>query len=103
MSATMKFTKSPQAVDGMGKYGYHADQLFTLGCLEAGCTLLYLIPQTSVLGAMLLTGYLGGAVATHYRVGEPLWINAVMVGVFIWLGLLLREPRLRVLTPIRRR
>jgi hypothetical protein len=63
-------------------------------------TALYLIPRTSTLGAILLTGYLGGATATHVRVGEPFYFP-VIFGALIWLGLLLREPRLRLLLPLR--
>ena len=68
------------------------------------CTVLYLIPRTSVLGAILLTGYLGGAVATHVRVGGPLFsvIFPVIFGVLVWGGLYLREDRLRTLLPLRR-
>jgi hypothetical protein len=68
------------------------------------CTLLYAAPQTAVLGAILLTGYLGGAVATHVRVGDPLFSHilfGVYVGVFLWLGLYLRDARLRALVPLR--
>jgi len=68
------------------------------------CTVLYLIPRTSVLGAILLTGYLGGAVATHARVGDPLFTHILFpfyFGVMLWGGLFLREPRLRELIPLR--
>jgi hypothetical protein len=63
--------------------------------------ILYAIPQTAVLGAILLTGYLGGAVSTHVRAGEPFFFP-VIVGVLVWLGLVLRDPRLRSLAPLRR-
>jgi len=68
------------------------------------CTVLYLIPLTSVLGAILLTGYLGGAVATHVRAGEGLFslVFPIIFGVLIWLGLYLRDDRLRALVPLRR-
>jgi len=72
--------------------------------LLLACTLLYAAPQTAVLGAILLTGYLGGAVVTHVRVGDPLFSHilfGVYVGVFLWLGLYLRDPRLRALVPLR--
>jgi DoxX-like protein len=65
------------------------------------CTLIYAIPQTSILGAILLTGYLGGATASHLRVGEPFYLP-VIIGVLFWLGIYLREDRLRALVPLRR-
>lgn len=72
-----------------------------LGVVQVACTLIYLIPQTAVLGAILLTGFLGGAVATHVRVSEPFFMP-IIVAVVFWLGLYLREPRLRALVPWRR-
>jgi hypothetical protein len=75
-----------------------------LGVLLLACTLLYAWPRTAVLGAILLTGYLGGAVATHVRVGDPLFTHdlfGVYVGVLSWLGLYLRDARLRTLVPLR--
>lgn len=101
MSATLKFIKSPDVIAGMAQFGYQENILFTLGCLELGCTLLYIFPRTAVLGAILLTGYLGGATATHARVGDIHWIIPVVLGVVIWLGLWLRDERLRALTPFR--
>jgi hypothetical protein len=70
--------------------------------VELICTLLYLVPRTSYLGAILLTGYLGGATASTLRVGDP-WIFPVMAGILLWGGLYLRDPRLRALIPLRRR
>ena len=70
VSAAMKFAKPAPVMEGMAKHGYSEDVIFGLGVVELACTVLYLIPQTSVLGAILLTGYLGGATATHVRVGE---------------------------------
>jgi hypothetical protein len=71
-----------------------------LGILELTCTVLYLIPQTAVLGAILLTGYLGGAIATHVRLGEGI-IMHVVIGIVFWLGIYLRDSRLRALIPLR--
>jgi hypothetical protein len=65
------------------------------------CTVVYAIPITSVLGAILLTGYLGGATATHVRIGQPFWFP-VIVGVLLWAALFLREERLRALIPLRK-
>src|SRR5258708_1977757 len=75
----------------------------TLGVLTLGCTLLYAFPRTAVLGAILLTGFLGGAVAAHLRVGDPLFSHVlfgVYLGVFAWGGLYLRDGRLRALIPL---
>jgi hypothetical protein len=71
-----------------------------LGILELSCTLLYVIPRTSVLGAILLTGYLGGATATTVRIGDPFYLP-VLFGIMVWGGLFLRDPRLRSLIPLR--
>jgi hypothetical protein len=93
-SAIMKLVKPPMVLEGFGKYGYAEGIITPLGIVELTCTIIYLIPQTSVLGAILLTGYLGGAVSTHVRAGEP-FIGAVGCGVLVWLGLFLRNSRLR--------
>jgi hypothetical protein len=90
----------------MGQLGYPptAELARTLGVLTIVCTLLYAWPQTAVLGAILLTGYLGGAMATHLRVGSPLFTHlffGLYLGLMIWGGLWLREPRLRALIPLR--
>jgi hypothetical protein len=78
--------------------------ILPLGILLLVCTVLYIVPKTSVLGAILLTGYLGGAVATHVRVANPLFTHQlfpVYLGVLIWLGLWLRDTRVRNLLPLR--
>jgi hypothetical protein len=72
-----------------------------LGITEVACTIIYLIPRTAVLGAILLTGYFGGATATHVRVGDPSFVGPVVLGVLVWLGLFLRDDRLRALIPLR--
>lgn len=100
MSAGMKFTKGPEVMEGMAKFGYAESVVIPLGIVELACTILYVIPQTSVLGAILLTGYLGGATATHVRVGD-VFIAPVIAGVLVWAGLYLRDPRLRALIPLR--
>lgn len=74
--------------------------IIALGVTELACTLIYVVPQTATLGAILLTGYLGGAIATHVRIADPFWGPAVG-GILVWLGLFLREPRLRKLIPLR--
>jgi hypothetical protein len=104
MSGTMKLTRGTQVLEGFAKFGYPESVIFPLGVVELVSTLLYVIPQTSVLGAILLTGYLGGATATHVRVGDPLmtFMTPVILGVLVWLGLYLRHPRIRALFPLRR-
>jgi hypothetical protein len=69
--------------------------------LEVGCTIVYLIPRTAMLGAILMTGYLGGATATNARVGDPSFIGPILAGVFLWAGLYLRDGRLSGLIPVR--
>jgi hypothetical protein len=82
------------------KGGFPANTLTPIGILEVVCTLLYAFPRTAVLGAILLTGYLGGATVVHVRGGEP-FIAPVLIGCIVWLGIYLREPRLHALTPWR--
>jgi hypothetical protein len=101
MSAVMKFMGGPQVLQGFSHFGWPENMLITLGVLEAGSVVLYLIPQTAVLGAIVLTGYLGGALSTHLRIGESVYIHVVL-GFLIWGGLYLRDSRLRELLPIRK-
>ena len=101
-AAVMAFARTPQVVEGMSKFGYPESALLVIGVLELGSVLIYLIPRTAVLGAILTTGYLGGAIATHVRVGDPGWPTALILGIFVWAGLYLRDERLRALLPLRR-
>jgi hypothetical protein len=101
MSAYFKFAQGPDVEKGMMHLGWEMKVLVALAITEISCTLLYLIPQTAVLGAVLLTGYLGGATATHVRVGDPFWIPIVL-GMLVWLGLWLRDDRLKALLPLRK-
>jgi DoxX-like family len=101
MSAVMKFVQPQQLVEGFPKLGYDLSLAVPLGIVEIVCTLIYVVPGTAVLGAILLTGYLGGATATHVRVGEPFFFP-VILGVLVWLGLYLRDDRVRALLPWRR-
>ena len=92
-------------MEGTVKLGYPETVIVPLGIILLTCTILYVIPRTSVLGAILLTGYLGGAVATHVRVGDPLFTHVlfpVYLGVLIWGGLYLRDDRLPALIPLKR-
>jgi DoxX-like family len=95
--------QTPDVRASFAKFGYPEGILPGLGVVEFVCAALYLIPQTSVLGAILLTGYLGGATATHVRVSDPVWIVPVTVGVLIWAGVFLRDERLGALVPLRRK
>ena|SRR5215510_14884198 len=100
MSASMKFVKPAFVVESFKHLGLPEHLALGLGILELACTLVYLVPQTAVLGAILLTGYLGGAILTHLRIGEPIFAE-ILLGVMIWAGLYLRERRIRALIPFR--
>ncbi len=106
MSAAFKLvggvTGSRELMDNWIASGYPPAALLPIGVVELACAILYVIPRTSVLGAVLVTGYLGGAVATHVRLSQGVWIAPAILGALAWLGLLLREPRLRPLLPLRR-
>jgi hypothetical protein len=83
-------------LEAFRRLGYPVELARSLGALLLSCTALYVIPRTQVLGALLLTAYLGGATATHVRIGDPFWFPIVM-GVLLWASIYLREPRLRAL------
>jgi hypothetical protein len=100
MSGVMKVMQPPEVLEGMAKSGWDLKLLIPLAIVEIVCTVIYVIPQTAVLGAILLTGYLGGATATHVRQGESVLIP-VGLGVLVWLGLYLRDARVRSLAPWR--
>jgi hypothetical protein len=98
--ATMKLVKPRFVVEATVKLGYPESTIVGIGCVLLLCTILYAIPQTSIFGAVLLTGYLGGAVATHVRVGDPLFSHVlfpIYVAAMMWGGLYLRDDRLRTL------
>jgi DoxX-like protein len=100
-----KLLQVQPVIDATLQLGYPRDSVFSLGLVLLSCVLAYTVPRTSVLGALLLTGYLGGAIATHVRVANPLFSHILFptyVAAFLWGGLILRDPRLRVLLPIRR-
>src|SRR4029450_3405378 len=100
-----KLLKPAPVVEGTVQPGYPESVLLGLGIVLLTCTILYTIPRTAILGAILLTGYLGGAIATHVRVGSPLFSHIlfpVYLAVLIWGGLYLRDERLRALIPLRR-
>jgi len=98
LDAVMKLLVVPAAVQGTKDLGYPVSVIFTLGVVQAVCLILYVIPRTSILGAILWTGYLGGAIATHVRVGNPLFTHVlfpVYVAMLLWGGLWLRDRRVR--------
>jgi hypothetical protein len=102
--AGVKVLQHPMAVQGTVELGYPQDVLVTLGIVQLVCLALYLIPRTAVLGAILWTGYLGGAVATHVRIGHPLFSHVlfpVYVAALLWVGLWLRDERIRTVLPVR--
>jgi hypothetical protein len=102
MSAGMKLSQNEEIVTQFVEHlGYPQSALMAIGVVELLCVVLYAIPFTSVLGAILLTGYLGGAIASHVRLSEPFLIPLAL-GVVVWVGLYLRDARLRALLPLRR-
>src|SRR4051794_13049509 len=98
--AAMKLLALPPAVEGTGQLGYPASTLLPIGILQLVCLALYLIPRTAPIGAILWTGYLGGAIATHVRVGSPLFTHTlfpIYVAALLWAGLWLRDRRVDAL------
>jgi hypothetical protein len=104
MAAVMDLSGSKQAVEGAVQMGYPASRVQVIGVLALITVVLYVVPRTAVLGALFVTAFFGAAVATHIRAGQSLaWcLPAVIVCTISWAGLILREPRLRELLPIRK-
>jgi DoxX-like family len=102
LSGVMKILMVQPVIEGFGKYGWAQSLLIPIGILELACVVLYFIPPVSVLGAILLTGYIGGAIATDLRVGNPVYVQSV-IGILVWGGLYLRDARLRELLPMVRK
>ena len=100
-SAVGKLRGGPVVSQEMTRLGLAESMILPLSILELSCVAVYLVPATSVLGAILLTGFIGGTICTHWRVGDPFFIQTAL-GVFIWLGIYLREDRLKSLVPWRR-
>jgi len=100
-SGGMKLAEPAAVVQEFGRLGYDQHLIVAIGVLEIACTAFYAVPQTSVLGAILLAAYLGGATATHVRVGDPFY-GPVIAGVLVWGGLYLRDARIRDLVPLRK-
>ena len=104
-SALPKLIGHPAVAETMGPLGWPVEYAVWIGLLELAIAVLVVIPRTALLGAVLLTGLLGGAMATHIRVGSPLFSHILFglyLGLFAWVGLWLREPRVRALIPLRR-
>jgi DoxX-like family len=100
MDAGIKLVRAKPAIEGSAQLGFGPDQVFVIGVIAAVCLILYLVPRTAPLGAILWTGYFGGAVVTHLRVGNPLFthiLSGVYVSTLIWISLYLRDPRVRAL------
>jgi hypothetical protein len=103
--STIKLMKIPPVVEAFARLGLPDSLALAVGLLELACVALYLIPRTAVLGAILLTGFLGGAICLHLRIGDPLMSHTffpVYIGLMLWGGLYLREDRLRALVPLRK-
>lgn len=100
-SAIMKVTHNPAVVEGFTRLGIPQGAILPLGIIELSCLALYLIPRTTVLGTLLLTGYLGGATLANI-IGRTDFIHALVVGLFVWAGAWLRVPELQTLIPIRK-
>ena len=101
ISGVMKLVGGPDVKDGFAHLGLPISMRVPLSILEIACVVVYLIPTSAVLGAVLLTGYIGGAICTHWRVGDPIYIHVVL-GIVVWLGVSLREPRLHAVLPLRK-
>lgn len=101
MSSFLKFQGSPEVLKGFAHLGIPASMMKPLAILEILCVIVYLIPATAVAGAILLAGYMGGAICTHWRVGDPFWVQ-IIVPIVFWLALWLRDDRLKALLPIRK-
>lgn len=99
LSGIMKLVHPAMLDESLKHLGVPGNLVFGLGVLEIGCTMIYLIPRTAVIGAVLVTGYLGGAILTCLRVGDP-WLPQLFLGVLVWGGLWLRDVRLRALLPL---
>ncbi len=100
----MKVIKEPHVIAASAEFGFSANEIVLIGALMLACTILYAIPRTAILGAVLLTGYLGGAVVSNIRVGHPVFqcVFPVIFGVLAWGAIFAREPRLRELFPFRK-
>ena len=102
--SAIKLVTHASVVEAFPQIGYPLSTAVAIGAIELACLVLYVVPRTAVLGAILLTGYLGGAIASHVRIGSPLLTHTlfpIYVAALIWGGLFVRETRLRELVPLR--
>lgn len=97
------FTGNQDLMQNWTSSGYPPSTLLPIGFVEVACALVYAYPPSAMLGAVLVTGYLGGAVATHVRMSQGVWVAPFFLGVLAWLGLFLRDARVRALLPLRER
>lgn len=102
IDCAVKVMRLPVAMEGTARLGYPIHLVFAIGIVELICIVLFVIPRTSILGAIFLTGYLGGATATQVRVENPWFVFPVVFGILVWGGLFLRDDRLRAFIPFRR-
>lgn len=101
-SAILKLMKSDAVIQSFAQYGLPEHLVAVIGCIELTCLIIYVIPRTAVLGAILMTGLFGGATVTNLRVGNPSYVATAVLGVLVWAGLYLRDERVRALIPLRR-
>jgi len=101
LGSIMKLMRHPSVLEGFARAGVPERLILPVGLIELVCVVVYLIPRTSVLGAILMTGLLGGATITTLRVGDPTYPMPVILGMLAWGGLYLRDVRLRALIPLR--
>jgi hypothetical protein len=99
--AIMKVIKESHSIEGSAQLGWPVDQVQSIGIVLLISTILYIIPRTAILGAILITGYLGGAIAIMVRAGQPLYF-ALVFGILVWAGLYLRDENLRKLIPFKK-
>lgn len=98
LDAGIKLVRAKPAIEGSAQLGFSPDQVFVIGVIAAVCLVLYLVPRTAPLGAVLWTGYFGGAIVTHFRLGQPLFTHIlppIYVSALVWGSLYLRDPRVR--------
>ena len=99
-SGSMKIMHPAQFLEGWMKFGFQQGQALPIGLVEVSIALLYLVPRTTVLGCILVAAYLGGAVCTHVRIGDPAAIAPMIIGILAWAAVWLRDQRLRDLLPL---
>ena len=100
--AMAKLIRSPQVVQGFAQFGVPDNLILVVGIIELACVIIYLIPRTAVLGAILMTALFGGATITNVRAGNPLYFVPVALGILAWAGLFFRDERVRALIPLRK-